>query len=80
MRASVVAGVNSPPVLEAAQHVLDFVALTVERSPTLRPAAGGTRMWHWLRAFSLTEEGNLDAGSNWAERDAQRGATSFTKS
>ena len=41
-----------------------------------RPAAGGTRMWRWRRAFSLAEEGNLDAGSNWAERDAQRGASS----
>ena len=30
MRASVVAGVDAPPVLEAAKHVLDFVALSIE--------------------------------------------------
>lgn len=28
--ASVVAGVDAPPVLEAAKHVLDFVALSIE--------------------------------------------------
>ena len=30
MGASVVAGVDAPPVLEASEHVLDFVALAVE--------------------------------------------------
>jgi hypothetical protein len=29
--ASVIAGVETPPVLEPAEHVLDFVALVVER-------------------------------------------------
>jgi len=32
VRASVVAGVDSPPVLEAAKHVLDFVTLSIEAS------------------------------------------------
>ena len=31
MDASVVAGVDTPPVLEASEHDLDLVALTVER-------------------------------------------------
>ena len=30
MGATVVSGVDAPPVLEAAEHVLDFVALFVE--------------------------------------------------
>lgn len=32
MGASVVAGVDAAPVLELAEHILDFVALAVERS------------------------------------------------
>jgi hypothetical protein len=43
--ASVVAGVDAPPVLELAEHVLDLVALAVERSVvgicTLRLAFDG---------------------------------------
>ena len=32
MRATVVTGVDTPPVLEPADHGLDFVTLTVERA------------------------------------------------
>lgn len=31
MSASVVSGVNSPPVLELSKHIFDFVALFIER-------------------------------------------------
>ena len=30
VRASVIAGVDTPPVLEAPEHILDFVTLPVE--------------------------------------------------
>ena len=31
MRASIIAGVDAPPVLELAEHIFDFMALAIKR-------------------------------------------------
>ena len=46
MRAPVVSGCDPAPVLELAEHVLDFVALTVERLVELDGALAVLLRWN----------------------------------